>query len=478
MKKPNIVFILTDDQRFDTIGALNCPHIDTPNLDRMVRSGLTFTQASIMGGTSGAVCMPSRNMILTGRTLFEINTDSRIIPTEHTTFPEALRENGYATYHVGKWHQDSGSHARCFSGGSKLFMSGIEPPPYEIDFHWHLHLFAYSEDGRYVKGEYTCENGPVEPFTPPYTRCKEHGRHSSTVFTDAAIDILNEQAADEPFCLYLAYVAPHDPRQYPKAYFEQYDASTIPLPENFLPQHPFDNGNLYVRDELLAGHPRLPWEIKEHLKDYYAIISHLDYEIGRLLDTLEDTGLIEDTIVILAGDNGLAVGQHGLMGKQNLYEHSIRVPLIISGPGIPKDQRASTQCYLADLCPTIFDLAHIPIPESVTARSLEPVIKDPAMRIREDAYFGYLDLQRAFREERFKLIEYNVEGKRHTQLFDLLNDPKETKDISDNPAYAEELHRMQAKIIEAKKNFQDHQPEYGEPFWKDYPVGEHGNWTP
>jgi arylsulfatase A-like enzyme len=469
MKKPNIIFILTDDQRFDTIGALNCPHIDTPNMDRLVRSGLTFTRATIMGGTSGAVCMPSRNMILTGRTLFDINTDSRIIPTEHRTFPEVLRKNGYSTYHVGKWHQDTASHARCFSGGSKLFMSGIEPHPYECDFHWHLHLFDYSEEGRYVDGEYKCENGPVEPFTPPYTRYKANGRHSSTVFTDAAIDILNRQAADEQFCLYLAYVAPHDPRQYPKEYFEQYDASALPLPENFLPQHPFDNGDLYCRDELLAGHPRLPWEIREHLKDYYAIISHLDYEIGRLLDTLEEIGLIDDTIVILAGDNGLAVGQHGLMGKQNLYEHSIRVPLIISGPNIPRDQLADTQCYLADLCPTICELAGVPIPGTVNTQSLVPVIKNPAARIREQAYFGYLHLQRALREDRFKLIEYNVEGTRHTQLFDLANDPKETKDLSSDPAFAEELRRMQTEIVQASKTYHDTQPEYGVPFWKGYP---------
>jgi len=469
MKKPNVLFILTDDQRFDTIGALNCLDIDTPNFDRLVRSGLAFTEASIMGGTSGAVCMPSRNMIMTGRTLFEVNTNSHTIPVDHVTFPEALRQNGYTTYHVGKWHQDTKSHARCFGWGRKLFFCGIEPYHLDCDFHWHMHLFDYNSEGRYVKGEYKCEDPPIEPFTPPYTRHKEDGRHSTTVFTDAAIDIIRNHEGDDPYLLYVAHVAPHDPRQYDSKFFEKYNADDISLPENFMRQHPFDNGEMYCRDELLAGHPRLPWEVKEHIKDYYAIISQLDEELGRLLDTLEETGGINDTIIILAGDNGLAVGQHGLMGKQNLYEHSIRVPLIISGPGIPSNQLTHTQCYLADLCPTICELTETPIPDSVTAKSLVPVVEDPSVQLRCETYYGYRHVQRAFKDDRFKIIEYHVGGERHTQLFDLLNDPKETNDLSADPAYAEQLDSMRERIVKAKDEYHDHQPEYGEIFWKDYP---------
>ena len=469
MKQPNILFILTDDQRFDTIRALNCPDIDTPNFDRLVRSGLAFTQASIMGGTCGAVCMPSRNMIMTGRTLFEINTRSHRIPTEHLTFPEALRQNGYTTYHVGKWHQDLKSHARCFSWGKKLFFCVIEPHPLDCDFHWHLHLFDYNQEGHYVHGEYKCEDPPIEPFSPPYTRHKPNGRHSTTVFTDAAIDIIRNHPDDTPYLLYVAHVAPHDPRQYHSKFFGKYNADDIPLPENFMRQHPFDNGDMYIRDELLAGHPRLPWEIRQHIKDYYAIISQLDEEFGRLLDVLEETGRVNDTIIILAGDNGLAVGQHGLMGKQNMYEHSLRVPLIMSGPRIPSNELTHTQCYLADLCPTICELTETPIPGSVTAKSLLPAIENPSVEIRNEMYYGYKHVQRALKNDRFKLIEYHVNGERHTQLFDLAKDPKETQDLSAAPAHSETLHSLRAGILQARQDYHDHQPEYGALFWKGYP---------
>ncbi len=476
MKRPNIIFILTDDQRFDTIGALNCPDIDTPNFDRLVRSGLAFTQATIMGGTSPAVCMPSRNMILTGRGLYEINAHSRIIPEDHVTFPEVLRNAGYRTWHVGKWHQDLASHKRCFMDGAKLFMSGIEANPQECDFHWHLHLFDYRADSNYVKGEYQCQDPPIRPFTPPYTRHKEDGLHSSTVFTNAAIDMIrSHDQGDDPFMLYLAYVAPHDPRQYPSRYFRKYNADDIPLPENFLPRHPFDNGDLMVRDELLAGHPRLPWEIREHIKDYYAIVSHLDEEIGRLLDTLDETGRADDTIVILAGDNGLAVGQHGLMGKQNLYEHSIRVPLIMRGPDIPRNARSETPCYLADLCPTLCEMAGASAPGSATAKSLLPAVTNQNRRIHDRTYHGYLDIQRALRQRPYKLIEYHVNGQRRTQLFDIVADPKEMHDLAGDASCAEVLRRMQTEILLCRDACGDYQPEYGQPFWQDYPASAEGH---
>ena len=138
---------------------------------------------------------------------------------------------------------------------------------------------------------------------------------------------------------YVALTSPHDPRTPPPPYDRLYDPTKIPLPKNFYPIHPFDNGDLNVRDEQLLPTPRTPEAIKKEIALYYGMISEMDAQVGRILVTLEKEGLMENTLIVFAGDNGLAVGQHGLLGKQNLYEHSIRVPMIFSGPGIPKNKK-------------------------------------------------------------------------------------------------------------------------------------------
>src|SRR5690606_25798798 len=187
-------------------------------------------------------------------------------------------------------------------------------------------------------------------------------------------EFLNRDMNSQPFFLYLSYTAPHDPRMAPEEFASQYPPDEILLPENFMPEHPFPNGELKIRDENLAPFPRTEENTREHIAAYYAMISHVDAQIGRVLDALDQSGQAENTMIIFAGDNGLAVGQHGLMGKQNLYEHSIRVPLIISGPGIPQGEKRETLCYLLDLFPTLCEFIDIPTPDSVEGVSFAPVI--------------------------------------------------------------------------------------------------------
>ncbi len=142
-----------------------------------------------------------------------------------------------------------------------------------------------------------------------------------------------------------------------------------------------------------------------------------------MLSALKKAGKAKNTIIVFAGDNGLAVGRHGLLGKQSLYEHSVHVPLIISGPGIPKSQKRDAFCYLLDIFPTLCDLTGMSIPNSVEGRSLVSMIRDRRRKIRETLFFAYKDVHRGVRDERYKLIEYSVKGKRTTQLFDLQTDP-------------------------------------------------------
>ena len=472
MTRPNVLFIFTDDQRFDTLSALGNSEIETPNLDRLVARGTTFTHAHIMGGTAPAVCIPSRAMMLTGRTLFSIDGQGQRIPPEHTALPEWFRSHGYTTAHVGKWHQDRESHARCFSTGAKIFGFNRKGGWYEAcNGHWHIPVHDFDPTGEYDPDSGYNDPG-VTPFPAPFETTKERGRHSVEVFTDAAIDFIRgypgsaDAAAGKPFFLYLAHIAPHDPRQYPARFRKRYHADTVSLPPNFATRHPFDNGELLVRDELLEAHPRRPDAVRQHIADYYALIALIDEHVGRLLDSLEESGQAQNTIVVFAADNGLAVGQHGLMGKQNLYDHSVRVPLVFAGPGIPEGQTSDAWCYLLDIFPTLCDLAGLSTPESVEGRSLGSAIKEPATVIRDSLHFAYRGVQRGVRVGQHKLIEYVVNGKRTTQLFDLETDPHETTNLATRPGHSETVASLRKELERWRTELGDGQ-EPGNQFWRD-----------
>ncbi|MFP3896417.1 MAG: sulfatase-like hydrolase/transferase [Anaerolineales bacterium] len=459
--RPNILFFFTDDQRFDTIRALGHEQVYTPNMDTLVREGTTFTHAHIMGGTSGAVCMPSRAMLMTGRTLFHLYRQGQSIPQKHVMLGELLRTEGYETFGTGKWHNGSDAYARSFTDGAEIFFGGMED-------HWNVPACDFDPNG-----EYDVYNPAVRnPFYSNETvqRQCDHitpGKHSSELFCDAGIDFLRRHEGETPFFMYLSFMAPHDPRTMPRKYLEMYDPEEIELPENFEPRHPFDNGELCVRDELLAPSPRSPEEIRRHIAEYYAMISHLDAEVGRVLEALEETGHAEETIIIFAGDNGLALGQHGLMGKQNLYDHSLRVPLIMSGPGIPRDKCSDAHCYLLDIYPTLCELLDVAVPDSVEGQSLVPAMCEES-RLRETMFFAYKEYQRCVRDERYKLIEYVVEGERTTQLFDIHEDPWELHNLAQDPAHSEHLKRLRQALFQWRDALDDEEDSMGERFWKGY----------
>jgi arylsulfatase A-like enzyme len=251
----------------------------------------------------------------------------------------------------------------------------------------------------------------------------------------------SKKAKEQPFFCYVALTSPHDPRTPPTKYDAWYNPDTITLPPNFLPQHPFDNGDLAVRDEMLLPHPRTPDAVKKEIAHYYGMVSELDAQLGRILAALDAAGLTNETLIVFAGDNGLAVGQHGLLGKQNLYEHSIRVPLIMAGPGIPVNKKNNGFTYLSDINPTIYEYLNIQKPSSVEALSLMPSIKNPGANIRTQMYNVYGHWSRSIKtSDGFKLIVYNVKGVLTTQLFNLNNDPYEINNLAADPA-------MQSKII-------------------------------
>ncbi len=426
-KAKNILIIYSDDHSYHALGAAGNKEISTPNLDKLAKSGLMFTQAHVMGGHQGAICIPSRVMLLTGRYVNRLPGDGNIIPDSIISLPEVLRKQGYNTYHTGKWHSDKVSHSRMFSTGGDIFFGGMHFP--KFGGQEHPTVFLYDSSGVYSE-----------------SRKRLSDIYSTTLYTDNAVRFLSSQTAKtNPFFCYVAFTSPHDPRTPPGKFSSMYNPKKITLPANFLTKHPFDNGDLNVRDEQLLPIPRDSDAIKKDIALYYGMVSEMDAQVGRILEALEKSGLKENTLIVFAGDNGLAVGQHGLLGKQNLYEHSIRVPMIISGPGVPANKKTDGFTYLSDITPTIMDYLQVQKPSSVEGRSLLPIIQDPSRKVRSSIYNVYGHWSRSIKtEDGFKLIVYNVDGIETTQLFNLKNDPLEIQDLSKNPTYSEKIPQMRS----------------------------------
>ncbi len=413
--KPNVLFLLADDMRADTIAAHGNPHIRTPNLDQLAASGFSFRGNYVFGGNSGAVCVPSRAMLMSGKTWFHVDTatlkDTKLLP-------EVLHENGYVTFGTGKWHNGQPSWLRAFERGKTVMFGGMSD-----------HTKVPVRD-----------LGPNDKLTDE--RVGE--KFSSELFANSVIEFLRTRngRSEKPFFAYVAFTAPHDPRQPPLSYREPYYRNLPPLPANFLPQLPFDNGMMQGgRDENLGAWPRNEAMIRDQLAEYYGLITHMDEQIGRILETLKQTDQADNTIIIFAADNGLALGSHGLLGKQSVFEHSMRTPLIMVGPGIPSGKSTAAFTYLLDLFPTLCDVLSIKPPADLEGESLRPLWEEKKDRVRDSVFLPFMQIQRAVRDERWKLIAYPKIG--HLQLFDLHADPHETTNLIDRPEHAEHVARLQ-----------------------------------
>ncbi|MBM3965570.1 MAG: DUF4976 domain-containing protein [Planctomycetes bacterium] len=411
--RPNVLILLMDDQQADTIAALGNRVLKTPNLDRLVADGVSFDTAYMQGGFNPATCVPSRAMLLSGRPLFQI--DERL--TDDQTWPAKFGESSYETFVSGKWHNGEPSLIASFQRGKKIFSGGMTNP-----------MRAPLSD---------IVDGKLTPTSVSAT-------HACTAFADAAIDFL-KQPRSQPFLCYVAFDGPHDPHVVPHEFPVHYDPEAVPLPKAFLPQHPWDNGEMSIRDEMLLARPRDPNATKRMIADYYRYVSFLDQEIGRILDTLAESNAAENTIVVFASDSGVALGRHGLVGKQNLYEHSLRVPLILSGPGIPRGKQSEALVYTYDIFPTLGRLCGVTGPDSSGGIDFSPAFRDPKWSHREFLIFAYKNVQRAIRDDRWKLIQYPLVGK--NQLFDLKTDPEETNNLVDQSAYSDHVERLYQKLL-------------------------------
>lgn len=447
-KRPNIVFMIADDHRYSDVHALFNPVVKTPNLDRLAVEGTSFLNTHIMGGQYRAVCSPCRACVHTGGHVFRavsneseaqfddpMNNHMRINP-DMELMPEVFRQSGYHTHAIGKWHNDKESFIKGFKSGENLFFGGMFQPELTP-----LHYF--NPEGNYSPGD-----------------AIPSGKHATEAFCDAGVNFIENYNNEAPFFLYTAFTSPHDPRTAPKEFANLYDPADISIPKNFKPVHPFDNGEMHVRDEGLACLPRDPQEVSRHIADYYAMISHMDAEIGRVLVALEKKGVADNTIVVYTSDHGLAVGQHGLMGKQNLYDHSIRIPLLLRGPGIPRDFKSMGLTSQMDIFPTLCELTGISIPQTVDGNSLLALVKGEKNSCYDSLFAIYKDVQRMVKDDTYKLIRYYRSKERETgvnkmQLFNYKEDPWETNDLAGHPDYADSLRNLNQKMREWQNYVKD-----------------------
>ena len=442
-KKPNILFIFADDQCYQTIGALGNDEVKTPNLDLLATSGVSFRNTYNMGGWNGAVCVASRAMLNTGRMVWRAQAAEKTkysqVIAKGQTWSQLLKKAGYETYMTGKWHVQ------------------IKPEQiFDNVVHERPGMPNQTKQGynRPTEGELDVWS----PFDQSFDGFWKGGKHWSEVLADDAESFLkNATQSDKPFFMYLAFNAPHDPRQAPKTYVDMYPQEKIKVPTSYQPMYPYKDDigcSPKLRDEALAPFPRSEYAVRVNRQEYYAIISHMDAQIGRILKALEKTGKKDNTYIIFSADHGLACGNHGLLGKQNMYDHSMKPPLIVVGPNIPKNERRDALVYLQDVMATTLDLANVAKPEYVEFNSLLPLIADAKKASAYDAIYGcYVTHQRMIRVGDMKLIVY-PKAKR-LRLYDLKDDPQELDDLSGNPGYWKTIRSLFKQLVKLQKDMDD-----------------------
>jgi arylsulfatase A-like enzyme len=444
-KRPNLLFILVDDQSpFDLKMYNPKSTLETPNLDKLAAQGMVFDGAYHMGSFSGAVCMPSRHTIMSGRTVWHLPPapwGAKTCPPalEQQTIPAVFNRAGYATMRTCKM-------GNSYEAANKLF--------------------TVRKDASKRGGD--DENGSAW-----------HG--------DQVMNYLGERETSKdtkPFLIYYGFSHPHDTRDGKPELLAKYGATNHtdeanppslhslqpPLPDNYLAKHPFDMTHADVRDEVeVSGvwKRRDEASIRNEIGRQYACSENIDIHIGRVLNKLEAIAELDNTYIIYTADHGISIGRHGLMGKQNLYQHTWRVPFIIKGPGIEAGSRVEGNIYLLDVLATLCDLAGVTPPETNEGLSFKPVLTGEKKTVR-DVLFGVYSGgskpgMRAVKKGDWKLIRYEApdRGVNETQLFNLAENPEELlpehgrPNLALDPNHAEKLKEMEALLLAEMRQLND-----------------------
>lgn len=459
-ERPNFLFILVDDQSPEDLQIYNPQSVlDAPHIARLAKRGMVLDNACHMGSFSGAVCTPSRHMIMSGRTLWNLPIapqGKRNCPPnlEQQTIPAVFNRAGYATMRTCKV-------GNSYEAANRLFT---------------------------VRRDATKRGGTAES--------------GSAWHADQVLDYLTEREQmkdSRPFLIHFGFSHPHDTRDGTPELLQKYGATNHsdpatrpllnprqpPLPANALPAHPFNTTDSDVRDEIAVSgvwRNRDVASLRNELGREFACSENIDQQIGRVISRLEQMGELDNTYIIYTADHGMAIGRHGLMGKQNLYQHTWRVPMIVAGPGIPSGTRAAGNVYLLDILATLCDFAGITPPETNQGLSFRAVLEGRQQTVRDVLYGAYSGGAkpgiRCVRRGDWKLITWDAPtlNLHQTQLFNLRDNPAEflpehheaeviaftgstpashQTNLATDPAHATTLQEMQSLLQEEMRRLND-----------------------
>lgn len=428
-RPPNVLLLMADDLN-TSIGAYGHPVVRTPNLDALAARGVRFDRAYCQF----AWCNPSRASILTGRRptelqVYDLRTHFRTTMPDVVTLPQYFRRRGYVTMRVGKvFHYD-------VPGG--IGTAGADDPA-----SWDR---TVNPSGRDVREVHRLTNlTPERSLGGGFSYLAADGgdeEQTDGMIATEAIRLL-ENVGQAPFFLAVGFFRPHVPFVAPRKYFDLYPRESIATPQ--APRAVSDDVNdspVHRREfrDLSREQQR------DVIRAYYASISFMDAQLGRVLAALERLHLAENTIVIFLSDHGFLLGEHGRWQKLELFEESVRTPLIVAAPGMARGRAVASPVELVDLFPTVLDLAHLPHPPGLAGHSLRPLLAEPDRRWPYPAISQTVG-GASIRTERWCYNEWGRDGARGVELYDHVNDPGEYRNLAHDPAYAAVVLDLRARL--------------------------------
>jgi len=438
--RPNVLFIMDDQHRVDFLGCAGAGFLDTPNLDRLAARGVRFTGCC----TNAPVCAPARIGLATGLHPWRLGSvgNQSYLPASVGTYYQRLRDAGFRVGCVGKLDLAKPDAYNGRRGDRPRTCSLGFTHPEECEGKMHGGLYPVPQ-GPY--GYYLAERGLYEKFHADYQARRAKGwrigaAHDSVLSTEDFEDCYIGRRAAEwiehvpeefPWHLFVSFVGPHDPFDPPSEYAERYRRAGMPEPiSDQMGEKPG-----WVRSRLEPGSPE---EVVETRRQYSALVTLIDVQIGRILEALERRGMSANTYVIFSSDHGEMLGDHGLYHKSVGYEPALRVPLIVAGPGIEPGRVSDALVELIDLNPTLCELAGLPEQEDIDARSLVPVLRG----VRAEHRAEIVSALRNFRLIRTAGHKYIENYNDLDELYDLAADPQELHNLADQqPGLAGELRR-------------------------------------
>jgi len=442
-KQPNIIFIMTDDHASHAISCYGSKINKTPNLDRLAREGMRFNNCFC----TNAICAPSRAVILTGKYshLNGVIDNAVKFDGSQQTFPKLLQKAGYRTAIIGKWH--------------------LQSDPAGFDY-WNILI-----------GQGVYHN----PIMIEMGRRKKYTGYVTDIITNLCLAWLKERPDDKPFCLMYHHKAPHREWEPDDKHAKLYEDTDIPIPETFnddyktrcaaahqqemtIEQHLNRKDLKMDPPEGLTGQELKKWKYQRYIKDYLRCVASVDDNVGRLLDYLDSSGLAENTIVLYTSDQGFYLGDHGWFDKRFMYEHSLRMPLLVRHPKEIKAGSINDDIVLnLDFAPTFLDLAGVAAPIDMQGCSLRPLVQgNTPQNWRTSMYYHYYEypavhmVKRHYgvRTKRYKLIHfyYDIDA---WELYDLEKDPNELNNVYDDAAYADVVKQLKAQLEQLRNQYKD-----------------------